>query len=505
MSQSTSLPNHEMGARSYGLHIAGEAVAAEPGRTFESFNPTTGRRWGDFAIAGADQVDRAVTAAAKAFRGPWSRMSATERGRLLMRWGDAIAENAMHIGALEATQNGKLASEMQTQARIVRDWLCYFGGMADKIEGAVIPVAQTSVLNYTLKEPLGVVAVIVPWNSPTLLMIESAAPALAAGNTIVVKPSEVTSASAIEIARLAESVGIPPGVLNVVTGLRETGEALVGHPQVRKISSFIGSTDVGRAIAAEAGRKLVPCTLELGGKSPNIVFEDADIDRAEIGVLAGIFAAAGQTCVAGSRAYIHRRIYDELVSRLVRRAGRIAVGDPLAQATQMGPVASKAQLDKDQAIVREAVAAGASVLCGGERLAVPGFDGGYFFAPTILGGADAANPVICKEVFGPVLAVMPFEDDDEVLALANDSEFGLAAGVWTKDFRRAHLMARRLEAGTVWLNTYRTLAFNSPFGGYKSSGIGRVNGTEAVNHYLQTKSVWCELGDEVRDPFAFKA
>ncbi|WP_246867539.1 aldehyde dehydrogenase [Diaphorobacter sp. LR2014-1] len=504
MSQSTSLPNHEMGARSYGLHIAGEAVAAEPGRTFESFNPTTGRRWGDFAIAGADQVDRAVTAAAKAFRGPWSRMSATERGRLLMRWGDAIAENAMHIGALEATQNGKLASEMQTQARIVRDWLCYFGGMADKIEGAVIPVAQTSVLNYTLKEPLGVVAVIVPWNSPTLLMIESAAPALAAGNTIVVKPSEVTSASAIEIARLAESVGIPPGVLNVVTGLRETGEALVGHPQVRKIS-FIGSTDVGRAIAAEAGRKLVPCTLELGGKSPNIVFEDADIDRAEIGVLAGIFAAAGQTCVAGSRAYIHRRIYDELVSRLVRRAGRIAVGDPLAQATQMGPVASKAQLDKDQAIVREAVAAGASVLCGGERLAVPGFDGGYFFAPTILGGADAANPVICKEVFGPVLAVMPFEDDDEVLALANDSEFGLAAGVWTKDFRRAHLMARRLEAGTVWLNTYHTLAFNSPFGGYKSSGIGRVNGTEAVNHYLQTKSVWCELGDEVRDPFAFKA
>ena len=307
-----------------------------------------------------------------------------------------------------------------------------------------------------------------------------------------------------DLQKLAESDGIPPGVLNAETGRRETGEALVGHPQVRKIS-FIGSTDVGRAIAAEAGRKLVPCTLELGGKSPNIVFEDADIDRAEIGVLAGIFAAAGQTCVAGSRAYIHRRIYDELVSRLVRRAGRIAVGDPLAQATQMGPVASKAQLDKDQAIVREAVAAGASVLCGGERLAVPGFDGGYFFAPTILGGADAANPVICKEVFGPVLAVMPFEDDDEVLALANDSEFGLAAGVWTKDFRRAHLMARRLEAGTVWLNTYRTLAFNSPFGGYKSSGIGRVNGTEAVNHYLQTKSVWCELGDEVRDPFAFKA
>lgn len=504
MSQSTSLPTHDMKERSYGLHIAGEAVSAGAGGTFESINPTTGRRWGDFAIADDDQVDRAVMAAAKAFRGPWSRMSATERGQLLMRWGDAIAENAMHIGAIEATQNGKLATEMQTQARLVRQWLYYYGGLADKIEGAVIPVAQTSVLNYTVKEPLGVVAVIVPWNSPTLLLVESAAPALAAGNTVVVKPSEVTSASAIEIAKLAESVGIPPGVINVVTGLRSTGEALVAHPQVRKVS-FIGSTEVGRAIATAAGKKLIPCTLELGGKSPNIVFADADLDRAEVGLLAGIFAAAGQTCVAGSRAYIHRQIFDDIVSRLVKRAGQIVVGDPLVAATQMGPVASKAQLDKDQSIVREAVAAGATVLAGGERLQVKGFDNGYFFAPTILGDVKPKNPVICKEVFGPVLAVMPFDDDDEVLALANDSEFGLAAGVWTRDFRRAHLMARRLEAGTVWLNTYRTLAFNSPFGGYKSSGIGRVNGTDAVNHYLQTKSVWCELGDEVRDPFAFKA
>lgn len=504
MPTSISLPTHDMEVRSYGLHIAAEAIPAAPGQTFESVNPATGRRWGDFAIADADQVDRAVSAAAKAFHGPWSRMSATDRGRLLMRWGDVIAENATRIGALEATQNGKLAMEMQTQARIVREWLYYYGGLADKIEGAVIPVSQTSVLNYTLKEPLGVVGVIVPWNSPTLLLIESAAPALAAGNTVVVKPSELTSASAIEIARLAEEVGIPPGVINVVTGLKATGEALVAHPQVRKIS-FIGSTDVGRAIAAQAGRRLVACTLELGGKSPNIVFDDADLERAEVGVLAGIFAAAGQTCVAGSRAYIHRRIFDDMVARLVRRAGQIIVGDPLAPTTQMGPVASKAQLEKDESIVREAVAAGATVLCGGQRLSIPGFEGGYFFAPTVLGDVSAANPVISKEVFGPVLTVMPFDDDDEVVALANDSEFGLAAGVWTSNFRRAHVMARQLQAGTVWLNTYRTLAFNSPFGGYKSSGIGRVNGAESINHYLQTKSVWCELGNEVRDPFAFKA
>lgn len=498
------IASHDMGTRSYQLHIGGQAVPGSSEARFESVNPTTGKTWGDFAIATETDVDRAVTSAAMAFKGPWSKMSATERGQHLMRWGDAIAANALAIGALESTQNGKLASEMQTQARIVREWLYYYGGLADKVEGAVVPVSQTSVLNYTLKEPLGVIAVIVPWNSPTLLLTELAAPALAAGNTIVIKPSEVSSASAIEVARLAESVGIPAGVINVVTGLRETGEALVSHPQVRKVS-FIGSTEVGRSIAAVAGKRLIPCTLELGGKSPNIVFADADLERAEVGVLAGIFAAAGQTCVAGSRAYVQRPIFDRFVSSLVKRAGQIVVGDPLLAQTQMGPVASRAQLSKDVSIVKSALEAGAQLLAGGKRLSVQGFDEGYFFAPTILGNVDRNNPVIRQEVFGPVLAVVPFDDDDEVLSLANDSDFGLAAGVWTQNFRRAHLMAKQLESGTVWLNTYRTLAFNSPFGGYKSSGIGRVNGVESMNHYLQTKSVWCELGNEIRDPFAFKA
>jgi acyl-CoA reductase-like NAD-dependent aldehyde dehydrogenase len=331
----------------------------------------------------------------------------------------------------------------------------------------------------------------------------SLAPALAAGNTIVLKPSEITSASSIELARLAEAAGIPPGVVNVVTGFRETGEALVDHPQVAKVS-FTGSVAAGRAIAARAGQRLVSCMLELGGKSPNIVFSDAVLDQAEAGVLAGIFAAAGQTCVAGSRAYIQQPIYDQFVDRLVRRATRIALGDPMLAATQMGPVATKMQLEKDESMVKRAVSEGAAVLCGGARPQLAEFPDGYFYQPTIVHEAGKDNFLMRNEVFGPVLAVTPFRDEADVLALANDTEFGLAAGVWTRDANRVHKMARKLEAGTVWINTYRALTFNSPFGGYKSSGIGRQNGIEAIHQYLQTKSVWCELGDEIQDPFIMK-
>jgi acyl-CoA reductase-like NAD-dependent aldehyde dehydrogenase len=350
---------------------------------------------------------------------------------------------------------------------------------------------------------MGAVCVITPWNSPTFIAIMSLAPALAAGNTIVLKPSEITSASAVELARLAEAAGVPPGVINVVTGFRETGEALVDHPLAAKIS-FTGSVGAGRAIAARAGQRLVGCLLELGGKSPNIVFEDANLDQAEAGVLAGIFAAAGQTCVAGSRAYIQRSIYDRFVDRIVTRARRITLGDPMRAETQMGPVATKMQLEKDESMVQRAVKEGAAILCGGARSALAEFPDGYFYQPTVVHQAARDSFLMRNEVFGPVLAVTPFADEAEALALANDTEFGLAAGVWTRDVRRVHKMARALEAGTVWVNTYRALTFNSPFGGYKASGIGRQNGIEAVYQYLQTKSVWCELGDEVQDPFIMK-
>jgi acyl-CoA reductase-like NAD-dependent aldehyde dehydrogenase len=489
--------------QTYLNYIDGRDVAAADGRTFTAFNPTTGAVWGTFALAGASEVDRAVRAAAAAFAGPWGALSPTRRGRLLMKWGEKIAEHADRIAAIETGQNGKLFAEMRAQARIAQDWLYYFGGLADKIEGAVIPLDRQTIFNYTLREPLGVVGVITPWNSPTFIAVMSLAPALAAGNTIVLKPSEITSASSIELARLAEEAGIPPGVVNVVAGFRETGEALVDHPQVAKVS-FTGSVAAGRAIAARAGQRLVSCMLELGGKSPNIVFSDANLDQAEAGVLAGIFAAAGQTCVAGSRVYIQQPIYDRFVDRLVQRATRITLGDPMLAATQMGPVATKMQLEKDESMVKRAVSEGAAVLCGGARPRLAEFPDGYFYQPTIVHQAGKDNFLMRNEVFGPVLAVTPFRDEADVLALANDTEFGLAAGVWTRDVNRVHTMARKLEAGTVWINTYRALTFNSPFGGYKSSGIGRQNGIEAVHQYLQTKSVWCELGDEIQDPFIMK-
>lgn len=494
---------HENEMRQYGNFISGEQRAARERGMFTAVNPTLGRSWGEFSNSTATDVDDAVQSADRAFRGAWRALTPMRRGRLLTRWGEAIAGEALRIATIEAGQNGKLLREMRVQAEVVADWLTYYGGLADKIEGSVIPLSQPSVLNYTLREPVGVVAAILPWNSPTFHTIMAVAPALAAGNTVVIKPSEFTSASAVEIAKLAVDVGIPPGVVNVVTGARRVGEALVDHPLVARIS-FIGSVPAGRAIAERAGRRLVPSTLELGGKSPNIVFADADLDLAEAGVITGIFAAAGQSCIAGSRVYIHASIYDAMVERLVVRARAIRVGDPLLDETQMGPVASRQQLEKDMTIVGRAIEGGAELLCGGSTLQIAGLENGFFFAPTILHRVDPANPVIREEVFGPVLAVTPFHDDDEVLELANDSPFGLAAGIWTRDIRRAHLMARALQAGTVWINTYRALACNSPFGGYKDSGVGRNNGAEAMAAYLQTKSVWCELGVANPDPFIIR-
>lgn len=484
-------------------HIGGRPAPASGGRRFTSINPTTGRAWASFAESGPDDVDAAVQAAHDALSGAWGQLSATRRGRLLMNWGEKIAANSDRIARMESAQNGKLLAEMKAQANVVKEWLYYFGGLADKIEGRVIPLERQSVLNYTLREPLGVVGVIVPWNSPTFLTIMSCAPALAAGNTVVLKPSEVTSASAFELARLAEEAGFPPGVLNVVTGAKAAGEALVDHELVAKIC-FTGSDGAGRAIAARAGARLASCTLELGGKSPNIVFGDAPLDNAVAGLLSGIFAAAGQTCIAGSRAYVHESIYDDVAERLVQRARGIRLGDPLSIETQMGPAATAAQLQKNESMVGRALQAGAELLHGGRRAKVEGLEQGFFFEPTLLHRVRSDNPILQEEVFGPVLALVPFKDMEEVIALANSTRYGLAAGVWTRDLQRAHHMAKRLQAGTVWINTYRAMAFNSPFGGYKSSGIGRVNGIEAVDQFLQTKSVWCETSDEIQDPFVLK-
>lgn len=486
--------------QTFGHHIGGTQSKSAGAAQFLSRNPINGREWGQFATGSVADVDRAVMAADTAFAS-WRQLSASARGKLLVRWAEALRVNAERIGKMESIQNGKLLRESVGQAGALPDWLYYYAGLADKIEGAVIPLERPEVVNYTMREPLGVVAIITPWNSPAMLTIFAAAPALAAGNTIVIKPSEITSVSLIELARIAESVGIPSGVINVVTGMRETAEYLVDHPKVAKVA-FTGSVEGGRAVAERAARRLVGVTLELGGKSPQIVFPDADLKQAQAGILAGIFASAGQTCVAGSRLFVHRRIHDEFLTGLIARAAKLRIGDPLVADTQMGPVATLAQLEKNQRLTDEAVAHGATVLCGGRRMELGEYPGGYFFQPTILGSLGRDNPILAKEVFGPVLAVMPFEDEAEALALANDSQFGLAAGVWTLDFRRAHRVARAIQAGTVWVNMYRTLGCNSPVNGLKHSGPGAQNGQEAIYQYLQTKSIWNNFSDAVEDPFA---
>jgi acyl-CoA reductase-like NAD-dependent aldehyde dehydrogenase len=360
------------------------------------------------------------------------------------------------------------------------------------------------VLNYTVHEPLGVVAIVTPWNSPVFLTMMAAAPALAAGNTVVVKPSDVTSASMLAVAELAHDVGFPPGVFNVITGLGATGKALVEHPLVDKIS-LTGGVEAGRAVGTAAAQRFTPVTLELGGKSANIVFEDANLDAAESGVLAGIFAAAGQTCVAGSRAFVHESVYDELTRRLIARAGEIRIGNPMNPDTQMGPIATKSQHEKVADFVDRARGDGGEVVAGGRPAEVPGNEGGFFWQPTIVTGAGLDSYLAQNEVFGPVLAVFPFRSEDEVVRAANGTRYGLAAGLWTRDVSRAHRVAGRLEAGTVWVNMYRAMAPQSPFGGYKESGIGRQNGIDAIREYVQTKSVWVELSDEVQDPFVLRA
>ncbi|MGI9112460.1 MAG: aldehyde dehydrogenase [Gaiellaceae bacterium] len=490
--------------KQYRILIAGEQLAAASGETFDAVNPTTGETWAAHALAGAEDVDRAVRAATTAFESEtWRGLSPTRRGRLLLRWADLIAERAEEIAKVEVADNGKLYKEMLAQLRVIPDWLYYFGGLADKVEGRVIPLDRTSVLNYTLREPLGAIGIIIPWNSPVLLTMYSLAPALAAGNTVVVKPSEHASASVLETLALAEEAGFPPGVLNVVTGESEAGEALVEHPGVVKIS-FTGSEKTGARIASRAGARLAQVTLELGGKSPNIVFPDAALDAAEAGVLAGIFAAGGQSCVAGSRALLHHEIYDELLERIRRRAGAVVLGNPMDESTQMGPIANNPQLARVEEMVEAARSGGARVVAGGTRPTVEQFPQGLWYDPTILDGVGNETQIAQDEVFGPVLTVLPFETEEEAIAIANDTRFGLASGVWTRDLKRAHRVSRALKAGTVWLNTYRAITFNSPFGGVKESGFGRVNGAEAIEGYLQTKSVWCELSDEVSDPFVMK-
>jgi acyl-CoA reductase-like NAD-dependent aldehyde dehydrogenase len=489
----------------YKMYIDGKWVDSASGNYFESDNPYTGRPWALIPKGNGEDVDRAVRSAHRAFTsGDWPKLNASQRGALLRKLGDAIAEQAEHLAQIEVLDNGKLIAEMGAQLKYVPQWYYYFGGLADKIEGAVIPIDKPGNLNYTRYEPLGVVGAIVPWNSPLLLTAWKLAPALAAGNTVVIKPSEFTSASTLEFMKLIEKVGFPPGVVNVVTGFGpDVGTPLVEHPLVRKIA-FTGSDKTGQLIYETAARGLKRVSLELGGKSPNIVFDDALMDNAVKGVISGIFAATGQTCIAGSRLLVQQSIHDEFVNKLVAFAKTAKMGDPLSLDTQVGPVTNKPQYQKVLDYIAIAKSEGAQTLLGGEKATRPECGDGWFVEPTIFGGVKNSMRIAQEEVFGPVLSVIPFKDEEEAVAIGNDIVFGLAAGVWTQDIRRAVTMADRLQAGTVWVNTYRAVSYMSPFGGYKRSGLGRENGQDAIWEYLQTKSVWISTSTEVPNPFVIR-
>ncbi len=420
---------------------------------------------------------------------------------MLRRLGDLVARDAERLAQVEVRDNGKLLAEMRAQLNCLPQWFYYFGGLADKIEGAVIPLDKTGYFNYTRAGPLGVVAAITPWNSPLMLLAWKIAPALAAGCTVVAKPSEFTSASTLEFAGLFEEAGFPPGVFNVVTGFgAEIGAALVTHPKVKKVT-FTGSDATGRIINQQCAARFKHVSLELGGKSPNIVFNDADLDDAVNGAVSGIFAATGQTCIAGSRLLLQDDIHDAFVERLVALARTARRGDPMRPDTQVGPVTTPAQYEKVLSYIDIARDEGARLVCGGR--AAPE-SGKWFVEPTIFCGVTARMRIAQEEVLGPVLSVLRFKDEDEAVAIANDSCYGLGAGVWTADIGRAFRMPQRIEAGTVWVNTYRAVSFMSPFGGYKDSGLGRENGMAAIHGDLQTKSVWVNVGAATGNPFTIR-
>lgn len=487
----------------YKLYIGGEWVEASGG-SFESFNPYTQKAWATISEATETDVQKAVDAAREAFERTWRLTSGIERARLMLRLAELIEQSATHFGKLESTDNGKIIRETKSQMVFFGRQLRFFAGFADKLWGKNIPLDQRDLANLTSREPIGVAAVITAWNSPMALLANKLAPALAAGCCMVVKPSEHASVTTLEFTRLVEEAGFPRGVFNVVTGRGATGQALVNAKGIGRVS-FTGSPHVGRQIAADAGRNLVPVTMELGGKSANIVFADADLDKAVLGAIAGIFGATGQTCIAGSRLLVHREVQQEVVHRLVTRAQKIKLGDPLSIDTEMGTVANEAQFKRILAHIDAAKSEGANLATGGRRAQGTRLGQGLFIEPTIFNDVRNDMELAQEEIFGPVLAVIPFSSDEEAVAIANDSRFGLAGGIWTRDVNRVLRVSRELRVGTIWVNTYRSVAAQAPFGGVKESGFGRERGEEALLEYLTTKNVMINFSDDARDPFAVKS
>jgi acyl-CoA reductase-like NAD-dependent aldehyde dehydrogenase len=484
----------------YENFVDGQMTPPSSGDYLPTEDPFSGRTWAWIARSNSADVDAAVNAADRALRrGLWPTLTPSERGRILWRLGDLILEKAPRLSEIERRDNGKVAGEVAQQIRYMGQYFRYYAGLADKIESSVLPIDKKGVLAYTKYEPKGVVAIITPWNSPLTLTSWKLAPALAAGCTAVVKPSQYTSASMLEFAALFADAGIPPGVVNVVTGIgSELGDPLVSHSKVAHVA-FTGGGAVGRRIYELAARGLKTVTLELGGKSPNIVFDDADVDEAVKGAVSGIFAACGQSCQAGSRLLLQRSIHDTFIEKLVSYVRSVKIGDPALPDTQIGPVGTRPQFAKILEYIRIAKEEGAICVLGGKSRQDIG--GGLFIEPTIFTGVRNSMRIAQEEVFGPVLAVISFDTEEEAIQIGNDVDYGLAAAVWTKSLRRAMAMTNALKAGTVWVNNYRSTSFTSPFGGFKQSGIGRESGIDAIREYLQTKAVWISGVADVPDPF----
>ena len=484
----------------YQYFANGEWHEPASGKWIESENPATCEVWARIPDCNEVDVNRAVEAAKSAFYdGPWPQMNGTERGKILRSIGDAVVANAERLGEVETRDNGKLPQHITPGLRSWQtDSFYYYAGLTDKFEGSFIPLDVPDMMNYLQWEPFGVCGLITAWNSPLGVLICKLAPALAAGNTVVIKPSEHASASTLEFMDVLRQTDLPKGVVNVVTGCGQpTGEALVAHPDVRMVS-MTGGIPGGRAVASTAAQQIKPLVMELGGKSPQLVFEDADLELAVNGVAAGIFPVSGQSCVSGSRAVVHSSLIDEFTERLVAVVDKARIGDPLDPSTQIGPIANRPHYEKILADIETAEVSGATLLLDGRNT---GPDTGYYIGPTIFSGVSNDMDLAQHEIFGPVVGIIPFDDEEEAIRIANDSIYGLAAGIWTEDMNRAIRVGERVEAGTIYINNYFNATTQSPVGGFKQSGYGRENGVEGMRCFMQTKSVWLATNPSEPDPF----